>query len=77
MKLSRRRFCSAVAIAPLLDAASTRASGTELERDVVIIGGGLGGCAAALAALRNGLRVVLTEESDWIGGQLTSQGSAA
>jgi len=40
---------------------------------VVIIGGGLGGCAAAIAALRAGLRVVMTEETDWIGGQLTSQ----
>ena len=46
----------------------------ELKADVVIAGGGLGGCAAALAALRNGLNVILTEETDWIGGQLTSQG---
>ena len=46
----------------------------ELSADVVISGGGLGGCAAALAALRNGLNVILTEETDWIGGQLTSQG---
>ncbi len=45
----------------------------DLTFDVVIIGGGTGGCAAALAALRNGMRVVLTEETDWIGGQLTSQ----
>ena len=42
--------------------------------DIAIIGGSLGGCSAALAALRNGRRVVLTEETDWIGGQLTSQG---
>ncbi|MBK9166125.1 MAG: FAD-dependent oxidoreductase [Bryobacterales bacterium] len=41
--------------------------------DLVICGGGVGGCAAALAACRAGLRVVLTEESPWIGGQLTSQ----
>jgi hypothetical protein len=41
--------------------------------DLVIIGGGTGGCAAALAAARVGLRVLLTEEFDWIGGQLTSQ----
>lgn len=47
--------------------------GRELRADVVIVGGSLGGCAAALAALRNGLRVILTEETDWIGGQLTSQ----
>ncbi|MBI3682152.1 MAG: FAD-dependent oxidoreductase [Acidobacteria bacterium] len=41
--------------------------------DVAILGGGTGGCAAALAALRNGMRVVMTEETAWIGGQLTSQ----
>jgi hypothetical protein len=45
-----------------------------LAADVVIAGGGLGGCASALSALRNGLNVVLTEETDWIGGQLTQQG---
>ena len=45
----------------------------ELAADLVIIGGGFGGCAAALAAARNGLRVVMTEETDWIGGQLTAQ----
>lgn len=47
---------------------------TERAADVVIVGGSMGGCAAALAALRNGLRVIMTEETDWIGGQLTSQG---
>ncbi|HWD89820.1 MAG TPA: FAD-dependent oxidoreductase [Mucilaginibacter sp.] len=46
----------------------------EIAGDLVVIGGSLGGCAAALAALRNGLKVVLTEETDFIGGQLTSQG---
>jgi flavin-dependent dehydrogenase len=45
----------------------------ELRCEVAVIGGGTGGYAAALAALRNGMRVVLTEETDWLGGQLTSQ----
>ena len=45
----------------------------SLKVDLAIVGGGLGGCAAALAALRGGLSVVLTEETDWIGGQLTQQ----
>jgi hypothetical protein len=46
----------------------------EISADVVICGGGLGGCAAALAALRNNLNVILTEETDWIGGQISQQG---
>ncbi|WP_327009356.1 FAD-dependent oxidoreductase [Dactylosporangium sp. NBC_01737] len=45
----------------------------ELAADVLVVGGGLGGVAAALAALRAGRTVVLTEEYDWLGGQLTSQ----
>jgi NADPH-dependent 2,4-dienoyl-CoA reductase/sulfur reductase-like enzyme len=45
-----------------------------LTADLVVAGAGLGGCAAALAALRNGLSVILTEETDWIGGQVSQQG---
>ncbi|WP_103501398.1 MULTISPECIES: FAD-dependent oxidoreductase [Streptomyces] len=44
-----------------------------VRTDILVVGGGLGGVAAALAACRAGRRVVLTEETDWIGGQLTSQ----
>ncbi len=43
------------------------------QTDVVVIGGGLGGCMAALAAAKQGLTVTLTEPTDWLGGQLTSQ----
>lgn len=45
----------------------------ELRADVLIVGGGTGGVAAALAGAALGKRVVLTEETDWLGGQLTSQ----
>lgn len=44
-----------------------------LRADVAIIGGGLGACAAAIAAARLGRRVILTEETRWLGGQLTNQ----
>jgi len=44
-----------------------------IRTDIAIIGGGLGACAAALAAARMGRRVVLTEETRWLGGQLTNQ----
>ena len=41
---------------------------------MLVVGGGAGGVAAALAALRRGRSVVLTEETDWLGGQLSAQG---
>lgn len=44
-----------------------------VNTQVLVAGGGLGGVAAALAAARHGLDVVLTEEFAWLGGQLTSQ----
>jgi hypothetical protein len=43
------------------------------EAQLVIVGGGLGGVSAALAALRLGQSVVLAEELGWLGGQLTAQ----
>jgi hypothetical protein len=45
--------------------------------DIVILGGGLGGSAAALQATSQGLHVCMTEPTHWIGGQLTSQGVSA
>ncbi|MEO1971748.1 MAG: FAD-dependent oxidoreductase, partial [Pirellulaceae bacterium] len=79
--IDRRQFAGAVAslatigmpTGPVINAAEPAKRTKETSADVVIVGGSLGGCAAAIAALRNGLRVVLTEETDWIGGQLTSQ----
>ena len=81
--MQRRRFFSASAsgLAALLRASSPAAQARmapstrlqEVAADVVIVGGGLGGCAAALAVLRSGRTAVLTESTDWIGGQLTSQ----
>ena len=78
--VNRREFVRRALIAsPLLFAGAGcaqragRARGAELSADLIIVGGGLGGCAAALAAVRNGLRVVMTEQTNWIGGQLTQQ----
>jgi hypothetical protein len=76
--MNRRAFLSLSAISPLatwLPAFSQRpgAAARELAADVVILGAGMGGIAAALAAAKLGLKVLLTEENDWIGGQLTSQ----
>ena len=46
---------------------------TNDSADVLIIGGGVGGISAALAALRRGKTVILTEATTWLGGQLTTQ----
>jgi len=83
MALTRRDFvrltaCGAAGGAtlmlPRLDRLEAEQQGTGAGRfDVVIAGAGLGGVAAALAACRSGLRVALTEETDWVGGQLTQQ----
>lgn len=45
----------------------------SLRADVAIVGGGLGACAAAIAAAKLGCQVILTEETHWIGGQATNQ----
>ncbi|GAB3457771.1 FAD-dependent oxidoreductase [Actinophytocola sediminis] len=45
----------------------------NVRTDILIVGGGVGGVAAAIAAARRGRSVILTEEYAWLGGQLTSQ----
>lgn len=77
--MNRRAFLSLSAVSPLAQflpafAADPKRLPNELAADLVIIGGGTGGVACALAAARKGLKVILTEQYDWIGGQLTSQG---
>ena len=46
----------------------------EWNSEILIVGASFGGVSAALAAARAGRRVVLTEETGWIGGQATAQG---
>jgi len=49
----------------------------EIFCDVLVVGAGLGGTAAALRAARLGRRVCLIEESGWPGGQISTQGVSA
>ena len=49
----------------------------ERSCDVLVVGGSVGGVAAALALVGRGHNVCLLEETDWLGGQMTSQGIAA
>jgi hypothetical protein len=72
----KRAAAAATAVGTLAAGCSILRQGpaAELHADLVIVGGGVGGCAAALAACRSGLSVLLTEPTPWIGGQFTSQG---
>ena len=47
------------------------------EFDVVIVGGGAGGTSAAIQSARNGAKTLLIEETNWLGGMLTSAGVSA
>jgi hypothetical protein len=67
--ISRRQLLYAASGAA---AVSRLALARELNADIAVIGGGVGGCAAGLAAASNGMRVIFKEETGWIGGQLTS-----
>jgi hypothetical protein len=45
--------------------------------EIAIVGGGLAGVAAAYESLLAGKTVCLTELTDWLGGQISSQGTSA
>ena len=44
------------------------------DYDVIVAGGGTGGFAAAVQAARQGCDVLLLEETDWLGGQMSAAG---
>ncbi|AFY49911.1 succinate dehydrogenase/fumarate reductase flavoprotein subunit [Nostoc sp. PCC 7524] len=45
--------------------------------DVLVVGGGTGGTAAAIQAARRGANTILVSEFPWLGGMLTSAGVSA
>ncbi|MBD2299070.1 FAD-dependent oxidoreductase [Nostoc sp. FACHB-190] len=45
--------------------------------DILVVGGGTGGTAAAIQAARRGIRTILVSEFAWLGGMLTSAGVSA
>ena len=48
-----------------------------ISADVLVVGGGAGGTAAAIQAARRGANVVLVSELPWLGGMLTAAGVSA
>ncbi len=49
----------------------------NLKTQVLVVGGGTGGTAAAIQAARAGVQTVLVSEFSWLGGMLTAAGVAA
>ena len=48
-----------------------------LNTDLLVIGGGASGTMAGIQASRMGVNTIITEETDWLGGMLTSAGVSA
>lgn len=49
----------------------------KITAEVLVVGGGAGGIAAAIQASRCGVKTILATEFSWLGGMLTSAGVAA
>jgi hypothetical protein len=56
------------------DELNTAAGKIAADYDIIVAGAGTGGWAAAVQAARLGARVLLIEETDWIGGQMSCAG---
>jgi glycine/D-amino acid oxidase-like deaminating enzyme len=75
-----QRWFLVISLTLVLSAPPLAAQPTAIKTiscDVLVAGGGLGGVASALEALRLGKKVCLTEITDWIGGQVSQQGVSA
>ncbi|MBR8830947.1 MAG: hypothetical protein N5P05_001887 [Chroococcopsis gigantea SAG 12.99] len=64
-------------ITPLTLAGPSRQPDKTVECDILVAGGGLAGAAASYEALLQGKTVCLTDITDWVGGQISSQGTSA
>jgi hypothetical protein len=70
-------------LAQVSPSASTSRSNTTpaIERteecELLVVGGGLSGAAASYEALLAGKTVCMTEITDWVGGQISAQGTSA
>jgi len=77
-----KRFISLALISTFLAplsayAAPPRNPDKTVNCDILVVGGGLSGVATAYEALLAGRTVCQTEITDWLGGQISSQGTSA
>jgi hypothetical protein len=57
--------------------APPRKADQTVDCEILVVGGGLAGVATAYEALLAGRTVCLTEITDWVGGQISAQGTSA
>ena len=81
MKRSLRHFTLSLvtltSLAPVALAAPPRNPDKQETCEILVVGGGLAGAATAYEGLLAGRTVCLTEITDWVGGQISSQGTSA
>lgn len=63
-------------VSPVL-AAPPRPADQQVDCEILVVGGGLAGAATAYEGLLGGKTVCLTEITDWVGGQISAQGTSA
>ena len=59
------------------DATPPRSPDKEETCEILVVGGGLAGAATAYEGLLAGRTVCMTEITDWVGGQISAQGTSA
>ncbi|HEY9668766.1 MAG TPA: FAD-dependent oxidoreductase [Coleofasciculaceae cyanobacterium] len=64
-------------LVPSAFSAPPRTPDKEEVCDILVVGGGLAGAATAYEGLLAGRTVCLTEITDWVGGQISAQGTSA
>lgn len=72
-------YLSFISLLPggVADATPPRTPDREETCEILVVGGGLAGAATAYEALLAGRTVCMTEITDWVGGQISSQGTSA
>jgi FAD dependent oxidoreductase len=64
-------------VSPSTSSSNTPTIERTEECELLIVGGGLSGAAASYEALLAGKTVCMTEITDWVGGQISAQGTSA
>jgi hypothetical protein len=56
---------------------SVKSQSDLVEMDLLIVGGGASGISAGIQSARQGINVLIIEETEWLGGMLTAAGVSA